>query len=169
MAWEPAGAILASLADSAWEGMGQLSHVHHPPPAQHLGYALAPTICQPGPTVRDWAMGWGGGRNCVAKLERGRGCLDLRGVGGLQGLAGTPREAPPIRVGDLEFFKDIGCHHLRSAPQPQLARPSEEQERGLGSGPQLFPPALSSHREPSEADGAVLGGSLQTDTQSPGR
>ncbi|KAK2496764.1 hypothetical protein MC885_018611 [Smutsia gigantea] len=40
--------------------MGQLCHVHHPLPAQHLGHALAPQICQQGPTVRNlWVMGWG--------------------------------------------------------------------------------------------------------------
>lgn len=33
-------------------GMGQLSHVHHPLPAQ-LGHAVAPQIHQPGGTVRD--------------------------------------------------------------------------------------------------------------------
>ncbi|KAM7232582.1 hypothetical protein CapIbe_017343 [Capra ibex] len=38
--------------------MGQLRHVHHPLPAQHFGHALAPPICQPGPTRAQWSR-WG--------------------------------------------------------------------------------------------------------------
>ncbi|TEA30733.1 hypothetical protein DBR06_SOUSAS4110195 [Sousa chinensis] len=38
--------------------MGQLSHVHYPLPAQHLGHALAPPIRQQGPTRAQWSR-WG--------------------------------------------------------------------------------------------------------------
>lgn len=140
-AWEPAGAILASLADSAPEGMGQPSHVHHPPPAQHLGYALAPTLCQPGPTVRNrlgHGLGWG--RNCVAELEGGRGCPDLcREAGGggrggcSRGFQGLLRRRPHQSRG-LELFRDIGCHHLQPVPQPGVARPRGGAGEGSGSG-----------------------------------
>lgn len=55
---EVAGAIVAphlwpsSGGVGLQGGMGQLSHVHHPLPAQ-LGHAVAPQIHQPGGTVRD--------------------------------------------------------------------------------------------------------------------
>ncbi|XP_044899958.1 photoreceptor disk component PRCD isoform X1 [Felis catus] len=57
--WEPAGPFRPSSADPVWEGMGRLSHVYHPLPAQHLGHALAPPIRQPGPT-RAQRTRWGG-------------------------------------------------------------------------------------------------------------
>lgn len=81
------GAILAFSCRLGLEGMGQLRHVHHPLPAQHLGHAVAPPICQPGPTVRKSpgpGLGWGK----MIGLKAGRGCLYSQG--GWEGLAGEP-------------------------------------------------------------------------------
>lgn len=77
-------------------------------------------------------------------------------------------ERLPLRAGGVRSSSKT----LAEAPQlPQARVAGSCRREGSGSGrcPQLLLPGPPAHREPSGADGAVMGSRSETDLQSSGR